>query len=153
MQSARIWFRQPDPGVTLGSVKKQLEAKGAQVEETEWSLGSFSVPQLHVLQPIPFLIQLNDDEYVVEEADEFSKFESVPVEIRPKLAACDARLEIGDISENAAITDQEIFVIAGWTNFDPSHPTARDFLIGLATSLDGVFEDNVNGFWWTPDFE
>ncbi|WP_421709713.1 hypothetical protein [Algihabitans sp.] len=148
MQSARIWFRQSCPPITLATVETFLEELGAKVAKTEWTLGTFVIPQLHVMQPVPFLIQLNDDEYVVEEAEEFVELAGLPSEIRTKLSTLDARLEVGDVSENAFVLGEAINVFEGWTNFDPSHPKVLELLRKLAIEFDGIFEDNVNGIWW-----
>lgn len=147
MQSARIWFQQTSQPVTLAFVKKFFEKLGVQFEEVEWTLGTFTVPQLYVTQPVPFLIQLNDDEYVLEEAAEFAASEDLPHNIRTKLPASNARFEIGDTSENTNLSDKGITVFAGWTSFDPSHPKALALLQRLAAEVNGVFEDNVHGMW------
>ena len=149
MQSARIWFRQPHPSIALTNVDTFLNELGATTEETEWSLGTFVVPQIYVIQPVPFLIQLNTDDYVVEEAKEFSELGSVPDNLSEKLSSCDARLEIGDVSENSVIYGREITAFAGWTGIDPGHPELQKLLRALASKLDGIFEDNVNGTFWS----
>ena len=149
MQSARIWFQQTDPPITLASVSEYLIALGTQIEETSWSLGAFVVPQIYILEPVPFLLQINNDDYVYEEAKEFSKHEIMLDRFSIKLASCDARLEIGDVSENSAIIDQETFVFESWTGFDPELPQAGKLLKLLARRFHGVLEDNVNGTWWS----
>lgn len=150
MQSARIWFRQTHPPITLAVVEAFLIQLGAKFEKAEWTLGEFVVPQLHVLQPVSFLIQINDDEYVVEEAEEFAMLEGVPNNIKERLSALDCRLEVGSVEDYSVVQDEETTVFAGWTDFDPSHPKALELLRRLATKLDGIVEDNVNGTWWSP---
>ena len=149
MQSARIWFRQTRSPVTLSAVEALLASLGATVEKTEWKLGTFVVPQLRVIQPAPFLIQLNDGEYVVEEAEEFAEFDNVPREIKAKLLASDTRLEVGDVSENSVISETGVTVFEGWTSFDPSQPKTLHLLRQLTAEFRGILEDNVNGSWWS----
>ena len=149
MQAARIWFKQPFPPLTLFQVKEYLQAMGAEVNETEWRLGGYVVPQLLIVSPIVFLAQLEDEEWVVEEAEDFSQH--APSAMRAKLSNCDARLSFGGTDdEKVTTTDQGTFVVAGWTEFDPANPQARKVLEELARRVDGLFEDNTSGTWWAP---
>lgn len=147
MQAARIWFRQPNPPLTLSQVKGSLKAMGAVVHDTEWRLSGYVVPQLLIVSPIVFLAQLEDEEWVIEEAEDFS--ESAPAAIRTKLSVCNARLSFGRTDDEKIIpTDQGTFTVAGWTAFDPENPQARLLLEGLARRVDGLFENNTSGTWW-----
>lgn len=149
MQAARIWFRQSVPPLTLSQVKEYLQAMGAEVNETEWRLGDYVIPQLLIVSPIVFLAQLEAEEWVVEEAEDFAQ--SSPSAMRAKLSNCDARLSFGGTKdEKVTTTDQSTFVVAGWTEFDPANPQARILLEGLARRVDGLFEDNTSGLWWAP---
>jgi hypothetical protein len=149
MQAARIWFKQPIPSLTLSQVKEYLQAMGAEVNETEWRLGGYVVLQLLIVSPIVFLAQIEDEEWVVEEAEDFSQ--RAPLAMRTKLSNCDVRLSFGGTDdEKVTTTDQGTFVVAGWTEFDPANPQARILLEGLARRLDGLFEDNTSGIWWAP---
>ncbi len=149
MQSARIWFQQTNPPITLSTVGQHLISLGAQFEETSWTFETFVVPQLYVVEPVPFLLQLTDHEYVHEEAKESSQDSSLPDVLRDKLGSCDVRLEIGDVSANTVISEREVTAFEGWTEFDPGRPKAQKLLRLLANTLDGIFEDNVNGQWWS----
>lgn len=149
MQTARIWFRQPAPPLTLSHVKEWLRAMGAVVHDTEWRLGDYVAPQLLIVSPIVFLAQLEDEEWVIEEAEDFS--ERAPAAIRTKLSDCDARLSFGGTDDEKVIsTDQGAFAVVGWTAFDPENQQARKLLEGLARRVDGLFEDNTSGTWWAP---
>ena len=151
MQSARIWFKQSEQPFDLLSLKEFLEASGLTVRNTEWRLQSYVVPQLHIATDQPFLVQLNDDEYIVEEAEESSEWHKN--DMRPetllKLSNCDARFEIGDGNEAVVTTTEGVFSFVGWTSLDPSLPEMRRIFISMTEAVDGVFEDNVNGFWWS----
>lgn len=149
MQSARIWFRQPVPPLTLSQVKEYLQEMGAEAHDTEWRLDGFVVPQLLIVSPIVFLAQLEDEEWVIEEAEDFSQ--RAPSTMRTKLSICDARLSFGGTEDEKVITgNQGTFVVAGWTEFDPANPQARILLEGLAHRVGGLFEDNTSGTWWEP---
>ncbi|WP_234843255.1 hypothetical protein [Sinorhizobium meliloti] len=74
-------------------MNEYLQEMGAEVKETEWRLGDVVVPQLQVTSPVMFLVQLEDEEWVIEEAEEFSHL--APLEVRAKLSICDARLAFG----------------------------------------------------------
>lgn len=138
MQTARIWFARDGADMSLPRAKSLLEAAGARVEETAWRLEGLVVPQLHVLTPVPLLLQLNEDDDVIEEAEEFAALPEVPEALRPALARCDARLEIGGEAENPDVA-------ATGPDFDPGAPAARRLLAPLVAALGGVFEDNVSG--------
>ncbi|WP_218967602.1 hypothetical protein [Puniceibacterium antarcticum] len=119
------------------------------MNETEWRLGGYVVPQLLIVSPIVFLAQLEDEEWVIEKAEDFSQ--RAPSAMRTKLSICDARLSFGGTEdEKVTKTDQGTFVVAGWTEFDPAHPQARILFEGLARRVDGIFEDNTSGIWWAP---
>ena len=148
MQAARIWFRQSNPRVTLSRVRDDLHALGAEVEETEWRLGAYVVPQLLIVSPIACLAQLEDDDWVIEEVEDFAS--RAPAEMCSRLSQCDARLSFGGADDERAVTtDRGTFVQSGWTDFDPSEPTARALLQALARRIDGLLEDNTLGTWWT----
>ncbi|RVN53603.1 hypothetical protein CN104_32320, partial [Sinorhizobium meliloti] len=72
MQAAAIWFQMSATPLTLLQVNEYLQEMGAEVKETEWRLGDVVVPQLQVTSPVMFLVQLEDEEWVIEEAEEFS---------------------------------------------------------------------------------
>ncbi|RWR25512.1 hypothetical protein D2T29_21910 [Sinirhodobacter populi] len=149
MQSARIWFQKPATAITLTQCKEYLQGMGVEVIDTEWRLEGYVVPQLHVTNPSNFLMQLEDDSWVVEEAEEISR--SAPEALRGRLSNCEARLSFGDASdESVTTTDRGIFVMAGWTSFDPEEPQARELLEALTRMVDGIFEDNTTGTWWVP---
>ncbi|ASJ59267.1 hypothetical protein KEM44_22610 [Sinorhizobium meliloti] len=149
MQAAAIWFQMSATPLTLLQVNEYLQEMGAEVKETEWRLGDVVVPQLQVTSPVMFLVQLEDEEWVIEEAEELSHL--APLEVRAKLSICDARLAFGDADdESATTTDQGIFVLAGWTGFDPANPQVRILLEGLARIVDGIVNDKTSGTYWVP---
>ncbi|WP_295531498.1 hypothetical protein [uncultured Thioclava sp.] len=150
MQSARIWFKRGQQPFDLLRLKEFLEASGLTVRNTEWQLQSYIVPQLHIATEQPFLIQLNDDEYVDEEAEEFSEWHKndLAPETFLKLNECNVRFEIGDGNDTVLTTSEGIFSFVGQTSLDPSLPEMRRIFISITEAVDGVFEDNVNGFWW-----
>lgn len=150
MQTARIWFKRGQQPFDLSRLKDFLEASGLTVRHTEWRLQSYVVPQLHVATEQPFLVQMNDDEYVDEEAEEFSelhKHDMAP-KIFSKLNDCNIRFEIGDGNDTVITTNEGVFSFVGWTSLDPSQPEMRRIFLSITEAVDGVFEDNVNGFWW-----
>lgn len=151
MQSARIWFQQGRPPFDLVRLKENLEALGLTVRRTEWRFQHIAIPQLHVATDPPFLVQMNDDEYIIEEAEEFAELHKVALtpDAYAKLRTCDARFEIGDGNEAAVTTADGVFSFAGWTSLDPGLPEVRRIFISITTAVDGVFEDNVNGLWWS----
>ncbi len=118
------------------------------VRHTEWRLQDFVVPQLHVASNQPFLVQLNDDEYVTEDAAEMHQGD-LPPKTLSKLGKCDVRFEIGDGNEAVVTTTEDVFSFEGWTSLDPGLPEIRSIFISIAQALDGIFQDNVNGFWWS----
>ncbi|WBU62677.1 hypothetical protein PAE61_09830 [Paracoccus aerodenitrificans] len=130
-------------------MKKYLQETGAEVKGTEWRLGNYVVPQLHVTSPADFVMQLEDEVWIIEEAEEFSQ--RAPAPISERLSICDARLSFGEANdENAITTDQGIVVATDWSTFDPEEPQARILLEALARMVDGLLEDNVSGTWWAP---
>lgn len=136
------------PPLTLSQVKERLQAMGAEVKETEWRLEHCIIPQLQIVAPVVFLATLDNNEWVVEEAEESSLH--APATVRSRLSRCNARLEFGGANNDAVMTDQGMFV-AAWTGLDPAEPHVRILLEGLARGVDGLFEDNVNGTWWTSN--
>lgn len=149
MQAARIWFQKPVPPLTLSQVKEHLQGMGIEANDTEWRSGGYLVPQLHVTSPANFITQLEDEAWIIDEAEEIAQL--APALIRDRLSVCDARLSFGGAhDENSITTDQGAFAIAGWTNFDPGEPKVKILLEALARMVDGVFEDNTTGTWWVP---
>lgn len=150
MQSAMIFYKQRTPPVGLWHAREVFERLGANVEDTEWRLGSFVVPQLSVTGKANFLIQNSDHESVIEESEWFADIagDKLTAPLLAKLKESDARFETGDnpvavISENVGIVS-----LAGQTSFDPCKLDARAMLQALAREVGGVFYDNVNEAWW-----
>ena len=62
MQSATIWFNKGLNPLSLTSLKVILwDDLCCTVEDTEWRLDSFVVPQLKVTAPAQFLLQIEDN--------------------------------------------------------------------------------------------
>jgi len=125
-----------------------MQGMGIEVSDEEWRLGDYVVPQLHITNPADFLIQMEDQAWIIEEAEEISQI--APASIRDRLSICNARLSFGDAHDNNTTTEHATFVIAGWTRFDPGEPQAKILLESLARMVNGVFEDNTTGDWWVP---
>jgi len=142
-----IWFKQTSPEVTLETIKNILEQEyGAKVEYTQWKLKTFVVPQLKVTCPVEFLIQLNNTD-VNEEAQEFAQSDNISTALREKLITCDARLECGDDCYRTVISENSVTGIIEPTEFDPNQPEAHRILSQLSRTLEGIFDDNVNGLY------
>lgn len=156
MQSARIWFRQSNQEVSIFSLEAFLrEALHCDVELVEWRLGSFVVPQVQVLKPRRFLLQIaNDATYVLEEAQEFAE-RSAPSLLEEQVTfcrACDSRLEIGlNDPPPVLVPNLGMTAFSGFTNIDPAEPEIQTILKAITRRVRGVFEDNVNGNVWFPD--
>jgi hypothetical protein len=147
MQTARIWYSPGSRTVSLDLLAKRLSGPlNCTVERAEWQMDDTIVPQLRITSPATFLIQLNNDDYVAEEAIEQAAYlrdQGFPPQITDKLRNCTRRLEIGE-GDVISSTDPAT-VFAGWTPLDPAEPALNRILTGLTSGLDGVFEDNVNG--------
>lgn len=148
MQAARIWFQNTVPPITLSQIKEYLQGMGIKVRDVERRLGDYVVPQLYITNPADLLMQIEDEDWVIEEAEQFSQF--APASIRDRLSICNARLCFGDARDDSINTDHGTFVLAGWTSFDPGKPQAKKLLESLARLVNGLFEDNTTGDWWAP---
>ena len=102
MQSATIWFNKGLNPLSLTSLKVILwDDLCCTVEDTEWRLDSFVVPQLKVTAPAQFLLQIEDNPLYVpaearETAEEFGR--GLPPIKRAALATCDARVTFGEMT-------------------------------------------------------
>ena len=154
MQDARIWFRQDEGPLSLSVLKSVLESKiGCQVEDAEWRLGDYVVPQLRITSPLTVLLQIEaDPDYVPEEAVEFSNIfaDQLSRDDQARLALCNARIAIGDSPPAVSLgEDGSINAWVGWTSFDPGEEVTNAVLRQLAIHLDGFLHDNVNGTIWS----
>jgi hypothetical protein len=153
MQSALIWFNKGLNPLSLASLKVILSDNlCCTVEDTEWRLDSFVVPQLKVTAPAQFLLQIEDNPRYVpaeakETAEEFGR--ALPPIKRAALASCDARVRFGENEPPAATgSDGSVNVFAGWTTLDPSEPVFRSILRAITAQVDGFLWDNVHGTFW-----
>jgi hypothetical protein len=151
MQSARIWFDAEAYPLDLNGLRDLLVSLGCVVQETEWRLGDEVVPQLAVKSPTPFLIQIDGNDWVQEEAEELAEAyaDQMTGEQASFMRSCRVRLEVGD-NEEVDVTGKGVTSWAGFTQFDPGSGKARKVLRALTVALGGVFEDNVNGVVWCP---
>ena len=156
MLSAQIWFNQRLHPLSLSRLKALLaDELGCTVEDAEWRLNEFVVPQLRITAPARFLLQIEDDPHVAEGAKELSEEfgGTLPPGARTAWAECDARVAIGVESEIPVTvhTDSGVFGVVGPPTFDPGDPVVNPLLKSIASRLDGFLWDNVNGtVWWEP---
>ena len=156
MQSALIWFNKGKHPLSLPRLKTLLRDElGCSVEDTEWRLDAFVVPQLRVAAPARFLLQIEDAPHVAEEAEEFAEDygQILSPGARIAWASCDARVAVGDECDTpvTVTTDSGIFAFVGRTTFDPSDPVVNPLLKSIASRVDGFLWDNVNAtVWWGP---
>lgn len=133
MQSARIWYDADRYPVTLAGLSETLTKDlGYSVQDWAWTLGSTVIPQLRVTGPVRLLMQIEDDPWVEEEAEEFATLLSALLtpEGMGMMLAANARIAVGDAPDGPV---------------DPAEPATHALLLALARHLAGVFEDNVNG--------
>jgi hypothetical protein len=93
--------------------------------------------------PAHFLLQIEDEPHVVEEAEELGG--ALPPYARTAGASCDARVAISverDIPVTVQ-TDGGIFAFVGPPAFDPGDPVVSPLLKSIARRLDGFFCDNA----------
>ena len=151
MQSVRIWFSSDQGDVSIETLKSFLASQfGCAVVETEWRAGEYVVPQLSITSPVQFLLQIENEEWVKEEAEEFAEMyqDSVAASKLSELRNADARIAIGNNDPPAEAVGDQLVAFAGWTHVDPSDARTATILQAVALHVNGVLEDNVNGRIW-----
>lgn len=151
MDSAHIWFRQQRPVITLAHAGDLFREAGLTVERAEWRLYDDVIPQLLVKTHIPFLIQIDDDAIVAEEAVEVSEWHEgeFPDAMLSKLKRSNTRFDVGAPEERVQIVDGPLVFLDAY-EINPSKPEIWSLLQLLARAVDGVLYDNVNGNYWAP---
>ncbi|MFT0635828.1 hypothetical protein ACMFY5_27595 [Pseudomonas sihuiensis] len=115
---------------------------------TEWSDCGIVIPQLIVLTPIPFIIQIeNDPDWVPEENKEFAEWAGLSEEdeLFLKLSRCDARLAIQSIApDQITLTGKEIIAFVFGGVVDPRNSDISNVLAIIGKEISGVLNDCVN---------
>ena len=149
ISSAHICYESTEVHVELGSISEQVENNtNWKTVFTEWSGFGVVVPQLMVLTPTPFIIQIEKDpEWVPEENREFAEWAGLSEdnELYRKLSRCDARLAIQSITpDQVTTTGQEMFVFAFGDTVDPKSIEVSEVLKIIGKKISGVLHDCVN---------
>ena len=115
---------------------------------TEWSDCGIVIPQLIVLTPTPFIIQIeNDPEWVPEENKEFAEWAGLSEEdeLFLKLSRCDARLAIQSTApDQITFTGKEVIAFAFGGVVDPRNSEISNVLEIVGKEISGVLNDCVN---------
>ena len=149
ISSAHICYESSENHVELQSIAEQVERNtNWKTIPAEWSGFGVVVPQLIVLTPTPFIIQIeNDPEWVPEENREFAEWADLSEdnELYRKLSRCDARLAIQSTApEQITLTGQEMFVFAFGDTVDPKNNEISEVLRIIGRKISGVLNDCVN---------
>ena len=149
ISSAHICYESSKNNVELQSVALLIEKNTSwKTVPTEWSDCGIVIPQLIVLTPTPFVIQIeNDPEWVPEENKEFAEWAGLSEEdeLYLKLSRCDARLAIQSTAPDQTIlTGKEIIAFAFGDAVDPKNDDISIVLTIVGKEISGVLNDCVN---------
>ena len=149
ISSAHICYESSKNNVELKSVAVLIEHNTSwKTIPTEWSDCGIVIPQLVVLTPTPFVIQIeNDPEWVSVENKEFAEWAGLSEEdeLYLKLSRCDARLAIQSTAPDQTIlTGKEIIAFAFGGAVDPKNGDISNVLAIVGKEISGVLNDCVN---------
>lgn len=148
--SAHICYDSRLHSITLQTVAEFILAETRwRVEDAEWRGFGLVVPQLLVLTPVPFLIQIeNDPAWVPQENLEFGEWAGLSrgSAIFSQLEKCDARLAIQSAQLDQVIIREKSLVISTLgTAVDPKNPEISAVLAIVGRNINGLLNDCVNG--------
>lgn len=148
--SAHICYDSRLHPVTLQDISEVILAETRwRVTNTEWREFGEVIPQLLVLTPVPFIIQIeNDPEWVPQENFEFGEWAGISKEsaIFSQLKKCDARLAIQSTESDQLISGEDaLFALALGEAVDPSVPEIAAVLSVVGREINGLLNDCVNG--------
>jgi len=148
ISSAHICYESSKNNVELKSVAVLIEQNTSwKTILTEWSDCGIVIPQLIVLTPTPFVIQIEDDpEWVPVENKEFTEWAGLSEEdeLYLKLSRCDARLAIQSTAPGQTIlTGKEIIAFAFDYAVDPKNGEISNVLAIVGKEISGVLNDCV----------
>lgn len=107
------------------------------------------IPQLLVLTPVPFLIQIeNDPTWVLQENFEFGELADLSRDraVYSQLGKCDARLAIQSTQPDQLTVGEESLVVSTFgIAVDPKNPEISAVLAVVGRKINGLLNDYVNG--------
>lgn len=147
--SAHICYDSRLHAVTLQTVAEVISAETQwRVVDTEWRGFGVVIPQLLVLTPIPFLIQIeNDPTWVPQENLEFGEWAGLSKDsaVFAQLEKCDARLAIQSTQPDQVTIGEESLVVSTLgTAIDPRNPEIAAVLAVVGRKINGLLNDCVN---------
>ena len=149
ISSAHICYESSRTNVELQSIAALIEQNTSwKTVPTEWSDCGIIIPQLIVLTPTPFIIQIeNDPEWVPGENKEFAEWAGLTEEdkLYIKLSRCDARLAIQSTApDQIVLTGKEIIALSFGGAVDPRNSDISNVLAIVGKEISGVLNDCVN---------